>query len=66
MESEIVKEHAEKNRQLLENLMEKHTGKRRVMELKTAGSQSVAKGGRTVEEIAQDAGALLGINIEIQ
>ena len=66
MESEIVKDYAEKNRQLLENLMERHTGKRRVMELKTAGSQSVAKGGRSVEEIAQDAGALLGINIEIQ
>ncbi len=66
MESEIVKDHAEKNRQLLENLIEKHTGKRRVMELKTAGTQSAVKGGKSVEEIAQDAGALLGINIEIQ
>ncbi len=66
MSSQLVKDHAEKNRQLLENLMEKHTGKRRTMELRTAGSGPAQEGERSVEEIARDAGQLLGINIEIQ
>lgn len=66
MSSELVKDHAEKNRQLLENLMEKHTGKRRTMELRTSGSGPAQAGERSVEEIARDAGQLLGINIEIQ
>ena len=66
MSSELVKSHAEKNRELLENLMEKHTGKRRTMELRTAGAGPANTGERSVEEIARDAGELLGINIEIQ
>ena len=66
MSSQLVKDHAEKNRQLLEDLMEKHTGKRRRMELKTAGENPAQSGERSVEEIARDAGQLLGINIEIQ
>jgi len=66
MSSQLVKDHAEKNRQLLEDLMEKHTGKRRRMELKTAGEGPAQSGERSVEEIARDAGQLLGINIEIQ
>ena len=66
MSSDLVKDHAEKNRQLLENLMEKHTGSRRTMKLKTAGSGTVQTGERSVEEIARDAGQLLGINIEIK
>lgn len=66
MNSELVKNHAEKNRQLLENLMEKHTGKRRTMELKTVSEGNPGENLRSVEEIAKDAGELLGINIEIQ
>ncbi len=66
MNSELVKNHAEKNRQLLENLMEKHTGARRIMELKTVSEGSSSADTRSVEEIAKDAGELLGINIEIQ
>lgn len=66
MSSELVKDHAEKNRQLLEGLMEKHTGKKRTMELRTAGSGPAQTGQRSVEEIARDAGELLGINVEIQ
>ena len=65
MSSDLVKSHAEKNRELLENLMEKHTGKHRTMELKTAGSGPTQAGERSVEDIARDAGELLGINIEI-
>ncbi|MDO4745778.1 MAG: DNA polymerase III subunit gamma/tau [Bacillota bacterium] len=66
MSSQLVCDHAEKNRQLLENLMEKHTGKRRTLELKAAGSKGTEAAGRPVEEIAKDAGALLGIDIEIR
>jgi len=66
MSSDLVKNHAENNRELLENLMEKHTGKRRRMELKTAGEGPAQSGERSVEDIARDAGQLLGINIEIQ
>ena len=36
------------------------------MELKTAGENPAQSGERSVEEIARDAGQLLGINIEIQ
>lgn len=63
--SEHVKNHAEKNRQLLEDLMEKHTGKRRVMKLVMSGEQP-RENKRSVEEIAREAEGVLGIDIEIQ
>lgn len=64
--SEVVKNHAEKNRGLLEELMEKHTGKKRVMELRTAGEKPAETGETSVEEIARNAENILGINVEIQ
>ena len=63
--SEHVKNHAEKNRQLLEDLMEKHTGKRRVMKLVMSGEQT-RENKKSVEEIAREAEGVLGIDIEIQ
>lgn len=63
--SEHVKRHAEKNRQLLENLMEKHTGKRRHMKVVMKGSNTL-KNEKSVEEIAKNAESILGIDIEIQ
>lgn len=66
MSSEAVKNHAEKNRQMLETLMEKHTGKRRVMELRTAGETVASDDRKSIEEIARNAGDILGINVEIQ
>lgn len=63
--SEHVKSHAEKNRDLLEELMEKHTGKRRIMKLILEGTEKQT-GGKSVEEIAREAGGILGIDIEIQ
>ena len=63
--SEHVKSHAEKNRDLLEELMEKHTGKRRIMKLILEGTEKET-GGKSVEEIAREAGGILGIDIEIQ
>jgi len=66
MNSDLVKSYAERNRQILENLMEKHTGKRRTMELRTSGEGPADSDARSVEEIARDAGELLGINIEIK
>ena len=66
MSSEPKKDLAEKNRGLLEDLMEKHSGARRMMKLVTAGAGMRSSEGRSVEEIARDAEALLGIDIEIQ
>lgn len=66
MSSEPKKDLAEKNRGLLEDLMEKHSGARRMMKLVTAGAGMRSSKGRSVEEIARDAEALLGIDIEIQ
>ncbi len=60
----VVKEHVENNRNLIEDLMEKHTGKRRALRI----SQKTLSGGRkkTAEEIAETAGDVLGIQISIE
>lgn len=58
--------YAEKNRQLMEEIMERQTGKRRHMELRAVGESVVKSGEKSVSEIAKDAGSLLGIDIEIQ
>ena len=64
-DSEPVKRHAEKNRELLESLMEKHTGKRRTMNITLAGTE-VSVGGMSVEDMAREAESVLGINVEIK
>ena len=64
--SEHVKSHAENNRQLLEDLMEKHTGKRRTMKVVMKGESSGSKNGRQAEDIAREAGDILGIDVEIR
>lgn len=64
-DSEPVKRHAEKNRELLESLMEKHTGKRRTMNITLAGTE-VPAGGMSVEDMAREAESVLGINVEIK
>ena len=64
--SEHVKSHAENNRQLLESLMEKHTGKHRTMKVVMKGENSGVKTGRTAEDVAREAGNILGINVEIE
>ena len=63
--SEHVRNHAENNRQLLESLMERHTGKHRSMKVVTeeAGTDRT---GKTAEEIAREAGDILGIDVEIK
>lgn len=66
MNSEAKKELAEKNRGLLESLMEKHTGKKRTMTVRAAGAGAPAGDGKSVEDIARSAGELLGIDVEIQ
>lgn len=63
--SDHVKHHAERNRDLMEDLMEKHTGKRRAMRVIKAG-ESQQRGEKSVEDIAKDVGDILGINVEIQ
>ncbi len=63
--SELVRKHAENNRSLLEDLMEKHTGSRRMMKLVLEGGSMPGKE-KTVEEIAREAEDVLGVNIEIE
>ena len=62
--SEHVKAHAEKNRRLLESLMEKHTGAKRHMKLVFKGRTEAQE--RSVEAAARQAEALLGIDVEIE
>ena len=64
--AEHVKKYAESNRQLLEQLMEKHTGRKRAMDIVVEGETGGSETGMTVEEIASEAGKALGIDIEIQ
>ena len=64
--AEHVKKYAESNRQLLEQLMEKHTGRKRAMDIVVEGETGRSEPGMTVEEIASEAGKALGIDIEIQ
>lgn len=64
--SEHVKKHAEKNRELLENLMEKHTGRRRAMRLELNGGNMTAGKNKTIEDVARQAESVLGIDVEIQ
>lgn len=61
--SAIGASHIEKNRAILEELMEKHTGRRRSMII-TNGDED--NGGRSIEEIAAEAGQLIGIPVEIE
>jgi len=63
--SEHVKGHAERNRKLLEDLMEKHTGGRRTMKL-VMQQEHTRQQGRSIEEIAHDVENLIGINVEVQ
>lgn len=63
--SDYVRKHAERNRELLENLMEKHTGKRRQMKL-VMEEELMKPQEQSVAEIAHAAEAILGINVEIE
>ena len=62
-----VKAYAERNRELLETLMERHTGQKRSMHIAEAGAGAAkAPAGESIEDIAQNAEKLLGINVEIK
>ena len=60
--SDITRQQAEKNRKLIEHLIEKHTGKFRMM--KVTLDESI-RTGRSAEEIAAEGSDLLGIQIDI-
>ena len=53
---------AEKNRQFIEHLVEKHTGAHRRMNIKLASSETE----RSEEEIAAEASDILGIKVEVK
>ncbi len=62
-----VKAYAERNRELLEKLMERHTGKRRSMRIAEANTESAVAGEeKSAENIAHEAEKLLGISVEIK
>ena len=61
--SDITRQQAEKNRKLIEHLVEKHTGKFRMMKL--ALDESI-RTERSAEEIAAEGSDILGIQIEIK
>ena len=61
--TEFAKSFAEKNRQLIEHLVEKHTGGRRGMKLVVAEEGQME---RPAEEIAAEASDVLGINVELK
>lgn len=63
VENAIIKQHVEKNRKLLEDLMEKHTGKRRTMNLSVKESD---RGQLSIEDIAKKAGDVLGVHVDIE
>lgn len=61
--NEITRDHIKRNSKLLEDLMEKYTGKRRRLKI------SMAKDGvrqPSLENIAQNAGELLGVHVDIE
>lgn len=57
--------YVENNKQILEDLMEKHTGKRRGLRCATEEDQDCHRP-ETIEKIAERAGQKLGLNIEIE
>lgn len=63
--SDSIRSLAEMNRSLLEELMEKHTGKRRALKL-ISDAGSMPQHSENIEEIAHQAEALLGIPVEIK
>ena len=60
-----VADYVERNRRVLEDLMEKHTGKRRELWCDLEGSAK-RDAGINVEKLARTAGQKLGLNIEIE
>lgn len=63
--SEHVGDLIENNRKLLEDLMEKHTGRRRRLKVIFEGKDK-SEAGRSLEEIAAEAGDFLGIDVRIK
>ena len=61
--SEFAKGFAEKNRALIEHLVEKHTGGHRAMNIVVAEKGQME---RPAEEIAAEASDILGINVEVK
>ena len=59
--ADVVKDYAERNRKLIEDLMEKHTGRRRVMRI--AGSK---RSEPAVEEVAENISNVIGIHVDIE
>ena len=59
--ADVVKDYAERNRKLIEDLMEKHTGRRRVMIIAVSKRSEPA-----VEEVAENISNVIGIHVDIE
>ena len=65
-ESALKKNIVENSRDLIEKLMEKHTGKRRYMKV-TVGDGNAPQGQQiSIEETAEEVGNLLGVKVEVK
>ncbi|MCQ2546492.1 MAG: DNA polymerase III subunit gamma/tau [Clostridia bacterium] len=62
--NDVTKNHAENNRKLLEDLMEKHTGRRRA--LKICKKDLSRREEKSAEEIAADVSDVLGIKVDVE
>lgn len=58
--------YAENNKNVMEDLMEKHTGRRRGLNCVMEGDEDCPEQGNDVEKLARTAGDKLGLNIEIE
>lgn len=70
VDSEPVRMHAERNRDLLETLLEKHTGKKRVMKISDSRAEKLQYGGKDnkedIQETVKEAENILGINVTVK
>ncbi len=65
-DSDSVRTHAERNRPLLETLMEKHTGKRRVMKVSRRGIDLRYDDKSSMKDTAKEAEKILGVNVTVK
>ena len=63
VKNELHRRQTERNRQLLEDIMEARTGRRRILQVRINESGS---GEPSVEEAAARASEVLGVNVEIR
>ena len=65
--SSFTKRYVEQKKEQIEKLMEEHTGKRlKLVCILKEEKENVAETGQTIEDLAKEAGDILGISIDIE